>query len=252
MSINKFERLNKINGFIIFLVALTTYYLTVEPTASYWDCRIHFNLCKITSRTPCQELHFFQMMGAFFASFASDLEEIAFMVNMMSVFASAITIFLLFLTTSIIGKKVLKISEKVSKTDAIKILGASSLASLTFTFSDSFWFNAVEAEVYAMATCIMALLFWLGFKWEQDMDNERGDKWLILISLVIGLSFGVHFMGLLVIPAIGMIYFFKKYPNPNFKNFILANIFSVAILLFIFKLLLPSTLGLLDILKLTL
>ena len=244
MGINKFERLNKINGFIIFLIALTTYYLTVEPTASYWDCAEY-----ISTSAKLQVGHppgapFFQMMGAFFASFASDIEEIAFMVYMMSVFTSAITIFLLFLTTSIIGKKVLKISEKVSKTETIKILGASSLASLTFTFSDSFWFNAVEAEVYAMATCIMALLFWLGFKWEQDMDNERGDKWLILISLVIGLSFGVHFMGLLVIPAIGMIYFFKKYPKPNLKNFILANIFSVAILLFIFKLLLPSTLGL--------
>ncbi len=244
MGINKFERLNKINGFIIFLIALTTYYLTVEPTASYWDCAEY-----ISTSAKLQVGHppgapFFQMMGAFFATFASDIEEIAFMVNMMSVFTSALTIFLLFLTTSIIGKKVLKISEKVSKTETIKILGASSLASLTFTFSDSFWFNAVEAEVYAMATCIMALLFWLGFKWEQDMDNERGDKWLILISLVIGLSFGVHFMGLLVIPAIGMIYFFKKYPKANLKNFILANIFSVAILLFIFKLLLPSTLGL--------
>ena len=90
----------------------------------------------------------------------------------------------------------------------------------------------------------MALLFWLGFKWEADMENERGNRWLILISFVVGLSFGVHFMGLLAIPAIGMIYFFKKYPNPNLKSFLIANILSVTVLLFIFKLLLPSTLGL--------
>ena len=184
------------------------------------------------------------MIGAFFASFASSPEDVAFMVNMMSVFASAFTILFLFLTISIIGKKILKITKTITNLEILKILSASTIGALSFTFSDSFWFNAVEAEVYAMATCIMSLLFWLGFKWEQDFEKERGNKWLILISFVIGLSFGVHFMGLLVIPAIGMIYFFKKYPNPNIKNFIIANILSVAILLFIFKLLLPSTLGL--------
>ena len=126
----------------------------------------------------------------------------------------------------------------------LKIISSSTIGALCFAFSDSFWFNAVEAEVYAMATFIMALLFWLGFKWEEDMDNDRGNRWLILISFVVGLSFGVHFMGLLAIPAIGMIYFFKKYPKPNLKSFLIANILSVTVLLFIFKLLLPSTLAL--------
>ena len=118
---------------------------------------------------------------------------------------------------------------------------------MSFTFSDSFWFNAVEAEVYAMATMIMSLLFWLGLKWEENMQKPDGNKWLVLISFIIGLSFGVHFMGLLAIPAIGMIYYFKNNPKPKFKSFVLANIVSVAILLFIFKLLLPSTLSLLVI-----
>ena len=244
MGINKFERLNKINGFIIFLIALTTYYLTVEPTASYWDCAEYISTSAKLQIGHPPGAPFFQMIGAFFASFASSPEDIAFMVNMMSVFASAFTILFLFLTISIIGKKILKITKTITKFEILKILSASTIGALSFTFSDSFWFNAVEAEVYAMATCIMSLLFWLGFKWEQDFEKERGNKWLILISFVIGLSFGVHFMGLLVIPAIGMIYFFKKYPNPNIKNFIIANILSVAILLFIFKLLLPSTLGL--------
>ena len=244
MDIKNFENYNKLNALLVFFIALTTYYLTVEPTASYWDCAEY-----ISTSAKLQVGHppgapFFQMIGAFFASFASNPEDIAFMVNMMSVFASAFTILFLFLTTSIIGKKILKISKKITKTDSVKILSASTIAALSFTFSDSFWFNAVEAEVYAMATCIMALLFWLGFKWEEDIDNERGNKWLVLISFIVGLSFGVHFMGLLVIPAIGMIYFFKKHPNPNFKNFLFANVLSVAILLFIFKLLLPSTLAL--------
>jgi hypothetical protein len=166
------------------------------------------------------------------------------MVNMMSVFASAFTILFLFLTITIIGKKIILKTSTITKSNAFIILGSSLIGSLCFTFSDSFWFNAVEAEVYAMATMIMALLFWLGFKWEENMNNKKGDKWLVLISFVVGLSFGVHFMGLLAIPAIGMIYFFKKNSSPTLKSFIIANIISVAILLFIFKLLLPSTLGL--------
>ena len=152
------------------------------------------------------------MLGAFFSSFASEPEKIALMVNMMSVFASAFTILFLFLTTSIIGKKIILKSNTLSKFNAIIIIVSSFVGSLCFTFSDSFWFNAVEAEVYAMATMIMSLLFWLGFKWEEHMDSKGGDRWLILISFVVGLSFGVHFIGLLAIPAIGMIYFFKKNP----------------------------------------
>ena len=114
---------------------------------------------------------------------------------MMSVFASAFTILFLFLTITIIGKKIVLKNNPISNSNTIIILGSSLIGSLCLTFSDSFWFNAVEAEVYAMATMIMALLFWLGFKWEENMDKKGGDKWLILISFVVGLSFGVHFMG---------------------------------------------------------
>ena len=244
MNINKFEKWNRLIATLTFFIALTVYSLTVEPTASYWDCAEY-----ISTSAKLQVGHppgapLFQMLGAFFSSFAFEAENIAFMVNMMSVFASAFTILFLFLTTTIIGKKIVLKNAAISNSNAIIILGSSFLGSLCFTFSDSFWFNAVEAEVYAMATMIMALLFWLGFKWEENMDQKGGDRWLILISFVVGLSFGVHFMGLLAIPAIGMIYFFKKNPSPSLKSFLLANVISVAILLFIFKLLLPSTLGL--------
>ena len=115
---------------------------------------------------------------------------------------------------------------------------------MSFAFTDSFWFNAAETEVYAMATLIMAVMFWAALRWEKEMHTSRGNKWLILISFITGLSFGVHFMGLLTIPAIGLIYFFKNYNKITVKQFIVANVISVAILLFIFKLLLPSTLKL--------
>ena len=99
------------------------------------------------------------------------------------------------------------------------ILGAALVGSLAFAFTDSFWFNAVETEVYAMAALIMSVLFYLGLRWEQDMNTTRGNKWLILIAFITGLSFGVHFMGLLTIPAIGLIYFFKNYKEITIKNF---------------------------------
>ena len=244
MNLIQFEKWNTIVATIAFLIALGTFSLTVEPTASYWDCAEYISTSAKLQIGHPPGAPLFQMLGAFFSSFAFEVEQIAFMVNMMSVFASAFTILFLFLTITIIGKKIILKTSTITKSNAFIILGSSLIGSLCFTFSDSFWFNAVEAEVYAMATMIMALLFWLGFKWEENMNNKKGDKWLVLISFVVGLSFGVHFMGLLAIPAIGMIYFFKKNPSPTLKSFIIANIISVAILLFIFKLLLPSTLGL--------
>ena len=245
ISLKKFERYNIAFAFLTFLIALATYTLTVEPTASYWDCAEYISTSSKLQIGHPPGAPLFQMLGAFFSIFASENENIAFMVNMMSVIASAFTIFFLFLTITIVGKKIRLVDKKeISKYNTSLILGSSFLGSLCFTFSDSFWFNAVEAEVYAMATMIMAMLFWLGLKWEENMKKPDGNKWLILISFVIGLSFGVHFMGLLAIPAIGMVYFFKKNPSPKIRSFILANIISVAILLFIFKLLLPSTLSL--------
>ena len=244
ISLKKFEKYNLIFAILSFLIALATYTLTVEPTASYWDCAEYISTSSKLQIGHPPGAPLFQMLGAFFSMFASENESIALMVNMMSVIASAFTIFFLFLTITIVGKKIKSVDNEISKHNATLILGSSFLGSLCFTFSDSFWFNAVEAEVYAMATMIMAMLFWLGLKWEENMEKPDGDKWLILISFVIGLSFGVHFMGLLAIPAIGMVCFFKKNPSPKIRSFILANIISVAILLFIFKLLLPSTLAL--------
>lgn len=174
--------------------------------------------------------------------FAFEPSQIGFMMNMMSAAASAFTILFMFFTITLLLRKMIGEPETLNITQKFAILGSGLVGSLAFTFTDAFWFNAVETEVYAMATLIMSVLFWLGLRWEREMNEPRGNRWLILISFIIGLSFGVHFMGLLTIPAIGLIYYFKNYKTVTVKNFIIANVASVAVLLFIFKLLAPNIL----------
>ena len=242
MTKHAFSLWNKLLGWFAFLVALITYYLTTEPTASFWDAGEY-----IATSAKLQVGHppgapFYQIFGAFFSMFASDESQIAFMVNLMSGVASAFAILFMFWSITLLLKKLTKTNEIKTKASDIAILASSLIGALTFTFTDSFWFSAVEAEVYAMAACIMAAMFYVGLLWERDMHKPRGNRWLILICLIIGLSFGVHFMGLLTIPAIGFLYYFKNYKKITVKNFIVANIVVVGILLFIFKLLLPYTL----------
>jgi hypothetical protein len=238
-----FNKWNTITGWVVFSIALLTFSLTVEPTMSFWDCGEYIaTAAKLEVGHP-PGAPLFQMIGAFFAMFAFDKEHIALMVNMMSVFSSAFTILFLFWSSNILLRKLISQFSEITKTNSFVIIGSSVVGALAFTFSDSFWYNAVEAEVYAMATLFIALLFWLGLRWEQEMMTPRGNRWLLLISLVIGLSFGVHFMALLTIPSIGFLYFFKHYKKVTIKNFIIANVVVVSILLFIFKLLLPITMA---------
>ncbi|MBN10648.1 MAG: hypothetical protein CMC80_03865 [Flavobacteriaceae bacterium] len=229
-------------GWFAFAISLLSYLLTVEPTASYWDCSEY-----IATAAKLQVGHppgapFFQMVGAVFAILAPHAEYIALSVNMMSVLASSFTVLFLFWTITGIARRLVREQVDDNHTQVL-VLIAGLVGALGFAYTDSFWFNAVEAEVYAMATCILSILFWLGLRWEADMDKPRGDRWLVLIAFVVGLSFGVHFMGLLTIPAIGMLYYFKTTDTVTIKGFVLANILSIAVLLFIFKLLLPSTLA---------
>ncbi|MDX1318069.1 MAG: DUF2723 domain-containing protein, partial [Xanthomarina gelatinilytica] len=237
-----FKKWNTLLGWFSFLIALTTYSLTVEPTVSFWDAGEY-----ILTSSKLQVGHppgapLFQMFGAFFSMFALEPSQIGLVMNLMSAVASAFTILFMFWSISLLLKKIITLNGEFTTSKQVAVLGSALVGSLAFTFTDSFWFNAVETEVYAMATLIMSVLFYLGLRWEQDMDKPRGNKWLILIAFIIGLSFGVHFMGLLTIPAIGLIYYFKNYKTVTVKNFIVANVVSVAILLFIFKLLLPNAL----------
>lgn len=239
-----FKKWNNILGWSTFLIALITFTLTVEPTLSFWDCGEY-----IATSAKLQVGHppgapLFQMMGAFFAMFAPEASKVALMVNMMSVFSSAFTVLFLFWSLTILLKKVVSSFQNIGNYEGIAILGAAFVGAVGFTFTDSFWFNAVEAEVYAMASLFIAILFWLALRWEEEMHTPRGNKWLLLISLMTGLSFGVHFMALLTIPSIGLLYFFKNYKTVTIKSFIIANIVVVAILLFIFKMLLPLTMSL--------
>jgi len=252
-----FKKWNTILGWFTFTIALITYALTVEPTVSFWDAGEY-----ILTSSKLQVGHppgapLFQILGAFFSIFTfGNSEAVGMMMNMMSAVASAFTILFMFWTITILLQKLVVVADpkkdhannpahaSLSKERYIAILGSAFVGSLAFTFTDSFWFNAVETEVYAMATLIMAILFYLGLRWERDMHEPRGHRWLVLIAFVIGLSFGVHFMGLLTIPALGLLYFFKNYKTITVKNFIIANIIAAAILLFIFKLLLPNALRL--------
>ena len=243
MTSFNFNKWNTVLGWFAFAVALLTYSLTVEPTLSFWDCGEYIATSANLEVGHPPGAPLFQMLGAFFAMFAASADKIALMVNFLSVFSSAFTVLFMFWSLTLLLRKIVGQTKELTTSQNLMILGSSLTAAFSFTFSDSFWYNAVEAEVYAMASLLIALLFWLGLRWEQEMETPRGNKWLLLISLVIGLSFGVHFMALLTFPAIGFLYFFKKYKTVTVKSFILANVVIVAILLFIFKLLLPFTLG---------
>ena len=242
MSSLNHNKLNAILGWSAFAIALITYTLTLEPTVSYWDCGEYISTAVKLEIGHPPGAPLFQMLGAFFAMFTSDVTQVAYMVNFMSALASAFTILFLFWTITALAKKMVSKSEEISQSKSYAILGSGLVGSLAYCFSDSFWFSAVEGEVYAMSSFLMALLFWLALRWEAEMHKPQGNKWLLLISFVVGLSFGVHILSLLVIPSIVFIYFYKNYKDITPKKFILANIASITVLLFVFKLLFPFTL----------
>jgi hypothetical protein len=248
MTVNNYKNWDFYLGWLCFLISFTVYFLTAEPTVSFWDTGEY-----ITTSSKLQVGHppgapLYQMLGAIFSIFAVDKENIGFTMNLMSGFASALSIAIMFWTISLLISRILLKNLNLEQ-NKLKVFGPAFVGSMSFAFTDTFWFNAVEAEVYAMATLIMSLLIYLGLLWERDMDQKRGNRWLILISFVIGLSFGVHFMGLLTIPGLFLIFYFKKnkqifekYSIGAVYSFVIANIIGVIILMGIFKLLLPSSL----------
>lgn len=249
MANSNFKQWNLILGWVAFAVAFLTYALTVEPTVGFWDTGEYILTSSKLEVGHPPGAPLFQMLGAFFSIFASQPSQIGYVLNMMSAAASAFTILFMFWSIVLLLQKIIGQAKEFNTNKGAGILGAAFVGSLSFTFTDSFWFNAVETEVYAMATLIMAVMFYLGLRWEKEMHSPKGNRWLILISFIVGLSFGVHFMGLLTIPAIGLLYFFKKYKTITPKNFIVANVTVVAILLFVFKLLAPNILRYFSVLE---
>ncbi len=235
MFSKNFEKWDAIIGWVVFFIAFITYFITVEPTSSFWDAGEY-----IATSAKLQVGHppgapLLQMIGAFFAMFAFGDDQVARMVNFVSGASSAFTILFMFWTITNLTRKLITKKEQLTNSKAMAVLGSGLVGSLAFTFSDSFWFNAGETEVYAMASFIMALLLWLGLKWTDNLDHPRGNRWLVLISYVVGLTFGIQFMGFLAIPSIGLLYYFKTYEKTTVKNFLLANIAVVAILMLVYK-----------------
>lgn len=235
MFAKNFEKWDTRAGWFVFFITLFTYAITTEPTGSYWDAGEY-----ISTSAKLQVGHppgapFLQMMGAVFALFAPGPEYIALMVNYMSGVSSAFAILFMFWTITNLAQKLIGGNQELDNARAVAILGSGLVGTLALTFSDSFWFNAVETEVYAMASLIMSLLLWLGLKWTDNLNTPRGNRYLVLIAFVVGLTFGIQFMGFLAIPSIGLLYFFKRYKKTTPLNFIIANAVVIGILILVYK-----------------
>ena len=234
----KFNLWDIILGWVAFAIAAATYLLTMEPTASFWDCGEFISSAwKLDVGHP-PGAPFFMLMGHFFSLFAKDTAHVAMCVNSLSALASAGTILFLFWTITALGKKLITPCPSTGKGDGAKglplgkgiaLLGAAMVGSLAYTFSDTFWFSAVEGEVYGSSSFFTAVVFWLILKWDEVADEEGSDKWLILIAYLMGLSIGVHLLNLLTIPAIVIVYYFRKYTF-SWKGLFYAFIVSVLIL----------------------
>ncbi|PCJ97417.1 MAG: hypothetical protein COA50_05225 [Flavobacteriaceae bacterium] len=230
-----FKNWNIIFGWVVFFIAFLTYSITVAPTVSFWDAGEY-----IATSSKLQVAHspgapLLQIIGAFFSMFALEPKQIAKCVNYVSVLSSAFTILFMYWTITNFTRKLISRKEMLTNLESIMVLVSGLVGSLAFTYSDSFWFNATETEVYASASFIMALLLWLGIKWTDSLHTPRGNRWLVLISFVVGLTFGIQFMGFLAIPSLGLLYYFKKYETTTVKNFLIANITVVAVLMLVFK-----------------
>ncbi len=231
-----FKLWNTVCGWIVFAIAAATYLLTMEPTASFWDCgEFISSAAKLDVGHP-PGAPFFMLMGHFFSLFASDVSHVAMCVNALSALASAFTILFLFWTITALAKKLV---EPDSLWKGIGLLGAGAVGALAYTFSDTFWFSAVEGEVYASSSFFTAVVFWLILKWDEHADEAGADRWLIAIAYLMGLSIGVHLLNLLTIPAIGLVYYFRRY-RFTWMGFVWAFLASCAVLLVILYGIIPG------------
>jgi len=235
-----YKKINNITGWILFAIAATVYIITSEPTASYWDCGEYISTAfKLQVGHP-PGAPLFQMIGRFFSLFAfGNTALVAHMVNTMSALSSGFTILFLFWSITRLAKKIVTTNDEIPTAKIYAIIGSGIVGALAYTFSDSFWFSAVEGEVYAMSSFFTAFVFWAILKWEDVYDSPEGLRWIILIAFMIGLSVGVHLLNLLALPSIVLVYYFKK-NKPTIKGGILAFIISIVILALIMFVLIPG------------
>ena len=219
----QYRTVNNLVGWITFLIAATVYCMTIEPTASFWDCPEF-----ITTGYKLEVGHppgapFFMLVANLFSQFASDASTVAKMVNYMSALMSgACILFLFWSITHLVRKLVVTDENNITRGQMVTIMGSGLVGALAYTFSDTFWFSAVEGEVYAFSSLFTAVVFWLILKWEDVANEPHSDRWLILIAYLTGLSIGVHLLNLLCLPAIVLVYYYKKVPNANAKGSLLA------------------------------
>jgi len=241
----KFQKANNITGWIVFGIALITYWLTFEETASYWDCGefIAVSYKLEVSHPPGAPL--FMLVARLFSFLAlGDVTKVAYWINSLSVVAGAFTILFLFWSITLLGRKAMGIRklEDLSPGQTITLMGAGVVGALSFTFSDSFWFSAVEAEVYSTSAFFTALVVWLILKWDVVEDEAKANRWLIMLAYMIGLSIGFHLLNLLSLPALGLIYYFKKY-KPSKWGIIAALTISGGLVFFINDFIIPGLPG---------
>ena len=211
INMNRYKKLNIIFGWLSFLVAAVVYLMTMEPTVSLWDCgEFIASAYKLEVGHP-PGAPFFMIMARFFSLFASDVSKVAMMINSMSALASAFTILFLFWTITHLASKTVIKDNDINEGASWAVIGSGLVGALAYTFSDTFWFSAVEGEVYAFSSLFTAVVFWAILKWENVADEPYSNRWLILIAYLMGLSIGVHLLNLLAIPAIVFVYYFKKY-----------------------------------------
>jgi hypothetical protein len=225
-----FRFYNLITGWAVFAIAAVTYLLTMEPTTSFWDCgEFIATAYKLEVGHP-PGAPMFMILGRFFTLFAGGNElMVAATMNALSALASAFTILFLFWSVTHLLRKLYGVSKEYSVGDLVTILGAGAISALAYTYSDTFWFSAVEAEVYATSSLLTAFVVWAMLKWENVADEPYADRWIVLIALFIGISIGFHLLNLLAIPALVFIYYFRKYTF-SIKGFVAAIGVSVAIL----------------------
>jgi len=238
-----FRKLNNLLGWIVFAFASWVYLSTIEPTASWWDCGEYISTAfKLQVGHP-PGAPLFQMLGRFFSLFAfGDLSKVAMMVNIMSALCSSATILFLFWSITMLGLKFTK-DKEISIGRMYAILGSGLVGALAYTFSDSFWFSAVEGEVYAMSSFFTAIVFWVILKWDQVADQPHSQRWIILIAYLMGLSIGVHLLNLLAIPAIALVFYFRKFKT-TWKGVVLTLGVAFFILSFIMFMVIPYTVSL--------
>ena len=236
----KFKKLNNITGWVVFGIAALTYILTLEPTVSWWDPGEHISTAYKLQIGHPPGAPTFGLLARIFSLFAfGNTARVAFMINMVSALSSAFTILFLFWTITMMARRIVSPKDDMTPAQMWKILSAGVVGALTFTFSDSFWFSAVEANVFAMSLFCTAIVVWAIFKWEQVANEKHHYKWLIFIAFMIGLSIGVHLLNLLTIPALAFVFYFKKFKVTRLGMF-LNLLVSFVVLAFIMYFLIPG------------